>query len=68
MKFTAKSTEGLKLPPGKTDLVVFDDTSASRGSSPADVHLEPGEPEIHERLSIRLTMHRGRRSVNTEGL
>jgi integrase len=31
MKFTAKSTEGLKLPPGKTDLVVFDDTLAGFG-------------------------------------
>jgi integrase len=31
MKFTVKSTEGLKLPPGKTDLVVFDDTLAGFG-------------------------------------
>jgi len=31
MKFTAKSTEGLKLPPGKTDLVVFDDALAGFG-------------------------------------
>jgi integrase len=31
MKFTARSTEGLKLPPGKTDLVVFDDTLAGFG-------------------------------------
>jgi hypothetical protein len=31
MKFTIKSTEGLKLPPGKTDLVVFDDALAGFG-------------------------------------
>jgi hypothetical protein len=31
MKFTVKSTEGLKLPPGKTDLVVFDDMLAGFG-------------------------------------
>jgi integrase len=31
MKFTARSIEGLKLPPGKTDLVVFDDTLAGFG-------------------------------------
>jgi integrase len=31
MKFTVASTAGLKLPPGKTDLVVFDDALAGFG-------------------------------------